>query len=76
MRPELRFSDPETDEAMRLPGRKVFLAVGLLGLLMLGLAAFSSGRVAPSPQRSPAAAKSIEIVPSPSGGFEQDGVLR
>jgi hypothetical protein len=76
MQHEPRFSDPETDEAMRLPGRKVFLAVAALGLVMLGLAAFSSGRVTPSPQRSPAAAKAIEIVPSLYGGFERDSVPR
>jgi len=42
MQPDMRFSDPETDEALRLPSRKVAVALTALSLLMLALAALSS----------------------------------
>ena len=59
---ESKFSDPEFDEGMRMPGGKVFLALATLGLLLLALAAFSSRRVTP-PQRGPAAANAFEAAP-------------
>jgi hypothetical protein len=70
MQHESKFPDPGTDEGLSLPSGKVFLALAALGLLLLALAALSSDRVAPSPQRGPVAAKSIEVGPSLSRRFE------
>jgi hypothetical protein len=72
MQHETKFPDPGTDAGMGLPSGKVFLALAALGLLLLALAALSSERVAPSPQRGPVAAKSVEVVPSLSRGFAHD----
>jgi hypothetical protein len=41
VQPELRFSDSETDEALRLPSRKVAIALGIISLLMLVLASLA-----------------------------------
>jgi hypothetical protein len=38
---DMRFSDPETDEALRLPGRAVIVGIVAVSLLMLALAALS-----------------------------------
>ena len=41
MQPNMRFSDPETDEALRLPSRKVAVVVAIISLLMLVLASLA-----------------------------------
>ena len=61
MQHDTRFSDSETDEAMRLPSRKVFVALAALALFMLGMAALSSEQVAAPPQRDPVVTNSITI---------------
>ena len=45
MQHEQRFSDPETDEAMRLPSRKVVFVLTVVGVFMLVLAWLSSAQV-------------------------------
>jgi hypothetical protein len=61
MQNDTRFSDSETDEAMRLPSRKVFVVLAALALFMLGMAALSSGQVTAPVQRDPAVTNSIAI---------------
>jgi len=61
MQNDTRFSDSETDEAMRLPSRKVFVALAALALLMLGMAALSSWRVTAPLQQDPVVTNSINI---------------
>jgi hypothetical protein len=61
MQHDTRFSDSETDEAMRLPSRKVFVALAALALLMLAMAALSSGQVTAPLQRDPVVTNSITI---------------
>jgi hypothetical protein len=73
---ETKFSHPEIDEGMRMPSGKVFLALAALGLLLLALAAFSSGRVTPPPQRGPAAARTIDAAPGLAYGYEQPDAPR
>jgi hypothetical protein len=73
---ETKFSDPEIDEGMRMPSGKVFLALAALGLLLLALAAFSSGRVTPAPQRGPAAANAFYAAPGPARKLDQDALPR
>ena len=73
---ESKFSDPEIDEGMRMPSGKVFLALAALGLLLLALAAFSSGRVTPPPQRGPAAANALEAAPGLAHGYDQPDAPR
>jgi hypothetical protein len=41
MQPDMRFSDPETDEALRLPNLKVVVALAVISLLMLVLASLA-----------------------------------
>jgi hypothetical protein len=41
MQPDVRFSDPETDEALRLPSRKAVVALAIVSLLMLVLASLA-----------------------------------
>jgi hypothetical protein len=64
MQPDLRFSDSETDEALRLPSRKVIVALMALSLFMLLLASLSYGQGVTPPQRSSVASStgSIELV--------------
>jgi hypothetical protein len=64
MPPDLRFSDSETDEALRLPSRRVIVALTALSLFMLLLASLSYGQGVAPPQRSSfaGAAGSIELV--------------
>ena len=57
---EQRFSDPETDEAMRLPSRKVVFVLTVIGVVMLVLAWLSSAQVT-TPVPSPAATKASAI---------------
>jgi len=61
MQHDTRFSDSETDEAMRLPSCKVFVALAALALLMLVMAALSSGQVTAPLQRDPVVTNSITI---------------
>jgi hypothetical protein len=58
---EQRFSDPETDEAMRLPSRKVVFVLTVVGLSMLALAWLSSTQVTTPVPQSPAASKASAI---------------
>jgi hypothetical protein len=58
---EQRFSDPETDEAMRLPSRKVVLALTVVGLFMLVLAWLSSAQVTTPVPQGPIATKASAI---------------
>jgi len=64
MQPDLRFSDSETDEALRLPGRKVIVALTALSAFMLLLASLSYGQGVTPSQRSSVAGGtgSIELV--------------
>jgi hypothetical protein len=41
MQPDMRFSDPETDEALRLPNWKVAVVLSVISLLMLVLASLA-----------------------------------
>jgi hypothetical protein len=70
MRPEMKLQDLETDERAGMPSNKVFVALAVLGLLLLLSAAFSSERVASPPQRVPTSGK-VEAVPYVWHGFEQ-----
>jgi len=58
---EQRFSDPETDEAMRLPSRKVVFVLTVVGLFMLVLAWLSSAQVTTPAPYGPAATKASAI---------------
>ena len=51
MQPDLRFSDAETDEALRLPSRKTVVALTALSLFMLLLASLSYGQGVAPPQQ-------------------------
>jgi hypothetical protein len=64
MQPDLRFSDSETDEALRLPSRKAIVALTALSAFMLLLASLSYGQGVRPPQRGSVAggAGSIEVV--------------
>jgi len=64
MQPDLRFSDSETDEALRLPSRKVIVALTVLSLFMLLLSSLSYGQSDTPPRRSSVSgsAGSIELV--------------
>jgi hypothetical protein len=64
MEPGLRFSDSETDEALRLPSRKVIVALTALSLFMLLLASLSYGQGTVPTERSSVAGnvRSIELV--------------
>jgi hypothetical protein len=61
MQHEPRFSDAETDEAMRLPSRKAVFVLTVVGLFMLVLAWLSSAQVTTPVQRAPAATKASAI---------------
>jgi hypothetical protein len=41
VQPDMRFSDPETDEALRLPSRQVVVVLAVVSLLMLVLASLA-----------------------------------
>jgi hypothetical protein len=56
-----RFSDPETDEAMRLPSRKVIFVLTVVGVFMLVLAWLSSAQVTTPVPREPVASKASAI---------------
>jgi hypothetical protein len=58
---EQRFSDRETDEAMRLPSRKVVFVLTVVGVFMLVLAWLSSSQVTTPVPRDPAASKASAI---------------
>jgi hypothetical protein len=58
---EQRFSDPETDEAMRLPSRKVVFVLTVVGVFMLVLAWLSSAQVTTPVPRGPATTKASAI---------------
>jgi len=58
---EQRFSDSETDEAMRLPSRKAVLVLTVVGLFMLVLAWLSSAQVTTPVPRGPATTKASAI---------------
>ncbi len=58
---EQRFSDPETDEAMRLPSRKVILVLTVIGVFMLVLAWLSSAQVTTPVPPGPSATKASAI---------------
>jgi len=57
---ESKLSDLETDNRMGLPSRMILFALAVLGVLLLALAASSSDRVTPAPQRGAAAVRFIE----------------
>jgi len=59
---EQRFSDAETDEAMRLPSRKVFVVLTVVGLFMLALAWLSSAQITTPAPASPAATSKASAV--------------
>jgi hypothetical protein len=59
---EQRFSDAETDEAMRLPSRKVFVVLTVVGLFMLVLAWFSSAQITTPVPPSPAATSKVSAI--------------
>jgi hypothetical protein len=69
---EQRFSDPETDEAMRLPSRKVIFVLTVVGVFMLVLAWLSSAQVTTPVPSGPAATKASAIDASAGGlrGFD------
>ena len=58
---EQRFSDPETDEAMRLPSRKVVFVLTVVGVFMLVLAWLSSAEVTTPVPPVPVATKASAI---------------
>jgi hypothetical protein len=61
MQHEQRFSDPETDEAMRLPSRKAVFVLTVVGIFMLVLAWLSSAQVTTPVPRGPAVNKASAI---------------
>jgi hypothetical protein len=61
MQQDTRFSDRETDEAMRMPSRKVFVVLAALALFMLAMASLSSGQVTVPVLRDQAVTNSIVI---------------
>jgi hypothetical protein len=67
-----RFSDPETDEAMRLPSRKVIFVLTVVGVFMLVLAWLSSAQVTTPVPREPLASKAsaIDATAGRLGGFD------
>ena len=71
MRPETKRLSSGIDEGTGLPSGKVFLALAVLGLLLLLLAALTSDRVTSTPQRGPIAAKSVAVVPTAGRGPAQ-----
>jgi hypothetical protein len=64
---EQRFSDPETDEAMRLPSRKVVFVLTVVGLSMLALAWLSSTQVTTPVLQGPAAASKASAIDIAAG---------
>jgi hypothetical protein len=61
MQREQRFSDPETDDAMRLPSRKAVFVLTVVGIFMLVLAWLSSAQVTTPVPRGPAVTKASAI---------------
>ena len=69
-------SDQETDDGMGLPSRMILFALATLGILLLALAASSSDRVTPAPQRGAASAKVIETSQHRLRELDQDASPR
>jgi hypothetical protein len=73
MQHEQRFSDPETDESMRLPSRKAVFVLAVVGIFMLVLAWLSSAQVTTPVPRGPAVTKAsaIDTATGSVRGFDQ-----
>jgi hypothetical protein len=78
MQPDLRFSDAETDEALRLPSRKAIVALTALSLFMLLLASLSYGQGAAPPQPGAFAGhvRSIDLVTGSLRGADRPSILQ
>jgi hypothetical protein len=78
MQPDLRFSDAETDEALRLPSRKSIVALTALSLFMLLLASLSYGQGAAPPQQPTFAShvRSIDLVTGSVRGADRPSILQ
>jgi hypothetical protein len=73
---ESKLSEPGTDDGMGLPSRMIVFALAALGVLLLALAAASSDRVAPAPQRGAAATKAVETPAGQSSESDEQSVAR
>ena len=78
MQSDLRFSDAETDEALRLPSRKTIVALTALSLFMLLLASLSYGQgAAPPPQGAFAShIRSIDLVTGSVRAADRPSILQ
>ena len=78
MQPDLRFSDAETDEALRLPSRKTVVALTALSLFMLLLASLSYGQGVAPPQQGAFVShvRSIDLVTGSVRAADRPSILQ